>query len=118
MRSRHGESSDGTLVRSLWHQATFQMIMMNCTSSPHDSPGALSDAPMPCQVVGPTRTCTRTDLETPREGCGLLGPDRPHFRPHISATPRDETDTRQHVSLKTNDMRDETDTQQQLASFF
>lgn len=39
-------------------------------------------------VGGPTRTRTRTNLETPSEGCGLLGPDRPH----ISATARDETD--------------------------
>jgi hypothetical protein len=44
--------------------------------------------------------------------------DRPHFGPHISPTPRDQTDKRQHVSFKTNDMRDETDTQQPLASFF
>ena len=57
-------------------------------------------------------------LETPNESCGLLGPDRPHFRPHISATPRDETDRRQRVSLKTSDMRDQTDTQQPLASAF
>jgi hypothetical protein len=39
-------------------------------------------------------------------------------RPHISATPRDQTDTQQHDSLKTSDMRDETDTEQQLESFF
>ena len=44
--------------------------------------------------------------------------DGPHYRPHISATPRDETDMRQHNSLKTNDMRDETDPRQPLASFF
>jgi hypothetical protein len=29
-------------------------------------------------------------------------PNRPLFRPHISATPRDETGTEQHDSLKTN----------------
>jgi hypothetical protein len=44
--------------------------------------------------------------------------NRLHCRPHNSATPRDETDTGQHDSLKTNDMRDETDTPQLLASFF
>ena len=70
------------------------------------------------RVAGLTRICTRTDLETPREQCELLGPNRPRFRPHISATPRDQTDKGQHVSLKSNDMRDETDTQQRLESFF
>ena len=71
--------------------------------------------------VGPTRTARRPKqsvLETRREDCELLGSNGPHFRPHISATPRDETDTGQHVSLKTNDMRDQTDTSQQLESFF
>ena len=42
--------------------------------------------------------------------------NRPHFRPHISATPRDQTDTQQHVFLKSKDIPNETDTQQQLAS--
>jgi hypothetical protein len=54
--------------------------------------------------------------------CPFLGagsrPNGPHFRPHISATPRDETDTEQHVFLKTMDMRYETDTEQQLESSF
>jgi hypothetical protein len=44
--------------------------------------------------------------------------NRPHFMPHISATPRDETDSKQHVFLKTNDMRNETDTEQPMASSF
>ena len=44
--------------------------------------------------------------------------DRPHFRPHISATPRDETDKEQHVSLKTKDIRHRTDTQQPSDSSF
>jgi hypothetical protein len=44
--------------------------------------------------------------------------DTPHFRPHISITPRDETDMRQHDSLKTNDMRYETDTPQPFDSSF
>jgi len=44
--------------------------------------------------------------------------NRPHFRPHISATPRDEIDTEQHDSLKTIDMRNETDTTQHFASSF
>src|ERR1039457_3348169 len=37
-------------------------------------------------------------------------------RPHISATPRDQTDTQQVVFLKSKDIPNETDTQQQLAS--
>jgi len=49
---------------------------------------------------------------------GLLGPDRPLFRPHICATPRDETDTRQRVSLKTNDSIVETNTTLQVESSF
>jgi hypothetical protein len=44
--------------------------------------------------------------------------NRPHFGPHISATPRDETDSEQHVFLKSKDIPNETDTQQQLASSF
>jgi enolase len=42
---------------------------------------------------------------------------RPHFRPHISPTPQDQTDTEQHVFLKSNDMRNETDTRQPMESF-
>jgi hypothetical protein len=42
----------------------------------------------------------------------------PPFRPPISTTPRDETDTKLHDSLKTKDMRDETDTPQPIVSFF
>jgi hypothetical protein len=33
------------------------------------------------------------------------GPKGPQFRPHISATPRNQTDTKQHESLKTIDSR-------------
>jgi hypothetical protein len=44
--------------------------------------------------------------------------NRPHFRPHISATPRDETDSEQHVLLKTIDMRNETDIRKPMASSF
>jgi hypothetical protein len=47
-----------------------------------------------------------------------FSPNRPHFRPHISATPRDQTDEKQHLSLKTRDMRDETDMQQPSDSSF
>ena len=44
--------------------------------------------------------------------------NRPHFRPHISATPRDETDSKQHVFLKTMDMRNETDAEQPMEGSF
>jgi hypothetical protein len=44
--------------------------------------------------------------------------NRPHFRPHISATPRDENDTGQHVSLKTNDVRNQIDTPQPMKTSF
>jgi hypothetical protein len=47
-----------------------------------------------------------------------VAPELLDARPHISATPRDETDSEQHVFLKTNDMRNHTDTTQQLESFF
>jgi hypothetical protein len=39
-------------------------------------------------------------------------------KPRISPTPRDETDTEQHDSLKTNDTRDEIDTQQPFDTSF
>jgi hypothetical protein len=57
-------------------------------------------------------------LETRRADNELLGPNRPHFRPHISATPRDETDSKQHVFWKTIDMRNETDTGQPMEGSF
>jgi site-specific DNA recombinase len=66
----------------------------------------------------PARQPKQSVLEARQEDCELLGPDRPHFRPHISATPRDETDSKQHDSLITIDMRNETDTQQPIASSF
>jgi hypothetical protein len=47
-----------------------------------------------------------------------MRPNRPHFRPHISATPRDETDTELHVFMKTIDMRNETDTEQPTEGSF
>jgi hypothetical protein len=37
---------------------------------------------------------------------------------HISPTPRDETDMRQHVSLKSDDMHDQIDTRQPFDSPF
>ena len=58
----------------------------------------------------PARQPKQSVLETHLEERELSGPNRPHFRPHISATPRDETDTEQHDSLKTNDMRNQIDT--------
>jgi hypothetical protein len=39
-------------------------------------------------------------------------------RPHFSATPRDETDSKQHGFLKSNDMRNQTDTAQHFEGFF
>jgi hypothetical protein len=44
--------------------------------------------------------------------------NRPHFRPHISPTPPNQTDARQHAFLKINDPRIQTDTAQQFESFF
>ena len=44
--------------------------------------------------------------------------NRPHFRPHISATPRDQADMSQRVFLKSNDLHDETDMRQPIESFF
>jgi hypothetical protein len=44
--------------------------------------------------------------------------NRPHFRPHISATPRDQTDSEQHDSLKIKDMCNETDTEQPMEGSF
>ena len=66
----------------------------------------------------PAHQLNQTVLQTRQEDCELLGPDRPHFRPHISATPRDETDSKQHVFLKTKDMRNETDTEQPMEGSF
>jgi hypothetical protein len=65
-------------------------------------------------VGSPTRTRTQADLETPREAWGLLGPIRSDFRPHISTTPRDETDTDLYEFLNANDMRYDTDRLQTL----
>ena len=48
----------------------------------------------------------------------LPGPNGPHFRPHISATPRDQSDERRHVFVKTNDRHDRTARQQPLENFF
>jgi hypothetical protein len=39
-------------------------------------------------------------------------------RPHISATPRDETDAEQHVLWETMDVRNETDTGQPMEGSF
>jgi hypothetical protein len=58
-------------------------------------------------------------VTTARVGVILVDAARhygPHCGPHISATPRNETDSGQHDSLKTNDMRDETDTPQPFDS--
>jgi hypothetical protein len=64
----------------------------------------------------PARQSKQSVLETRQEDCELLGAERPHFRPHTSATPQDETDSEQPVSLKTNDMRIEGDTVQPIQS--
>jgi hypothetical protein len=43
---------------------------------------------------------------------------KPRFRPHISTTPRDETDPTQRISLKTIGMRNQIDTPQPIQRFF
>lgn len=62
----------------------------------------------------PARPPKQSDLETRREDCEPLGP----YRPHISTTPRDETDTEQHVCLKVMEICDETDAEQPMEGFF
>ena len=48
----------------------------------------------------------------------LPGPNRPHFRPHFSATLRNQSDERRRIFVKTNDRHDRTTRQQPLENFF